>query len=41
MGVCFECLVTIDGVEGVRGCMIAACDGMRIETGSVDDSGTR
>jgi sarcosine oxidase subunit alpha len=41
MGVCFECLVTIDGVEGVRGCMTAVSDGMRIETGSIDDTGTR
>ena len=41
MGVCFECLLTVDGVEGVRACMIAVSDGMRIETGSIDDSGAR
>src|SRR5258708_4007379 len=33
MGVCFECLVTIDGVGNRQGCMIAVRDGMRIETG--------
>ena len=33
MDVCFECLVTIDGVGNRQGCMIAVRDGMRIETG--------
>jgi len=32
MGVCFECLVTIDGVESRQGCLVAVRDGMRIET---------
>lgn len=32
MGVCFECLVTIDGVGNRQGCMVAARDGMRVET---------
>ena len=32
MGVCFECLVTIDGVGNRQGCMVAVRDGMRIET---------
>lgn len=30
MGVCFECLLKIDGVENVQGCMTPACDGMQI-----------
>jgi predicted molibdopterin-dependent oxidoreductase YjgC len=30
MGVCFECLVTIDGVSGRRACMTPARPGMRV-----------
>ena len=32
MGVCFECLVTIDGVGNRQGCLVEVADGMRIET---------
>ena len=32
MGVCFECLVTVDGVGNRQGCMIEVAQGMRIET---------
>jgi D-hydroxyproline dehydrogenase subunit gamma len=32
MGVCFECLVEIDGVPNVQACMIAVRPGMRIRT---------
>ena len=32
MGVCFECLVTIDGIGNRQGCIIPVADGMRIET---------
>lgn len=32
MGVCFECLVTIDGVGSRQGCLVPVHDGMRIET---------
>jgi D-hydroxyproline dehydrogenase subunit gamma len=31
MGVCFECLVTIDGVGNRQGCLIPVRAGMRIE----------
>lgn len=31
MGVCFECLVTIDGVPNQQGCMIKVSPGMRVE----------
>jgi predicted molibdopterin-dependent oxidoreductase YjgC len=31
MGVCFECLVTIDGVGNRQGCLIPVQAGMRIE----------
>lgn len=32
MGVCFECLVVIDGVGNRQGCMTPLREGMRIET---------
>ncbi len=32
MGVCFECLVVIDGVGNRQGCLIPIADGMAIET---------
>src|SRR5436305_11795112 len=32
MGVCFECLVTIDGAGNRQACMTAVRPGMRIET---------
>ena len=33
MGVCFDCLVTVDGVENVRACLTPVADGMIIATG--------
>jgi sarcosine oxidase subunit alpha len=32
MGVCFDCLVMIDGVANRQGCMIPVRDGMRVAT---------
>jgi len=32
MGVCFECLVTVDGVANRQGCLVPVGAGMRIET---------
>lgn len=32
MGVCFDCLVTIDGVPNQQGCMVVVAAGMRIDT---------
>jgi predicted molibdopterin-dependent oxidoreductase YjgC len=32
MGICFECLVTIDGVGSRQACLARVRDGMRIET---------
>ena len=32
MGVCFECLVTIDGVGNRQACLVTVRDGMAIET---------
>ena len=31
MGVCFDCLVTIDGVGNRQGCLVTVQPGMRIE----------
>jgi len=31
MGVCFECLVTIDGIGNRQGCLVAVREGMRVE----------
>jgi predicted molibdopterin-dependent oxidoreductase YjgC len=32
MGVCFECLVTVDGVGSRQGCVVPVREGMAIET---------
>ncbi|MFC0407747.1 (2Fe-2S)-binding protein [Roseomonas elaeocarpi] len=32
MGVCFDCLVTIDGVGNRQGCLVRLRDGMAVET---------
>lgn len=32
MGVCFDCLVVIDGVGNRQGCLIPLEDGMRVES---------
>ncbi|PKN85975.1 MAG: hypothetical protein CVU46_09320 [Chloroflexi bacterium HGW-Chloroflexi-8] len=32
MGICYECLVTINGVHAQRACITTIKDGMRIET---------
>jgi predicted molibdopterin-dependent oxidoreductase YjgC len=33
MGICFDCLVTVDGVENVRACLTPVAEGMVITTG--------
>ena len=32
MGVCFDCLVTVDGIGNRQGCLLRVQEGMRIET---------
>jgi sarcosine oxidase subunit alpha len=32
MGVCFDCLVTVDGVGNRQGCLVSIRAGMQIET---------
>lgn len=34
MGVCFECLMTIDGQPNRQACMVRVKNGMTVETGS-------
>lgn len=34
MGVCFDCVVTVDGQAGIRACMSAVREGMRVNTGA-------
>jgi D-hydroxyproline dehydrogenase subunit gamma len=31
MGVCFDCLVTVDGIGNRQGCLVRVREGMRIE----------
>lgn len=33
MGTCFECRVTVDGVEHVRSCLVPCREGMEVVTG--------
>lgn len=33
MGICFDCLVTVNGTRNVRACMTLVEEGMAIETG--------
>lgn len=33
MGVCFDCLVTIDGIANQQACLVPIRAGMRVETG--------
>jgi len=32
MGVCFDCLVVVDGRANQQGCLVAVAEGMRIDT---------
>ena len=38
MGVCFDCLVTVDGQPNVRACVTPVRAGMTIETGGPSDA---
>ncbi len=35
MGVCFDCLLTVDGLDDQRACMTPARPGMQVQTGSL------
>lgn len=32
MGICFECLVRIDGMDNRQGCLVTVQEGMRVES---------
>lgn len=34
IGVCYDCLLVIDGVPSQRACLVPASDGMRLESGA-------
>jgi len=40
MGVCFDCLVTVDGMPGQRACQVLARPGMKVETNLERGAGT-
>jgi predicted molibdopterin-dependent oxidoreductase YjgC len=39
IGVCFDCLLTIDGQPNQRACLVPARDGMRLETSRAEEVG--
>ncbi|MDQ0707385.1 putative molibdopterin-dependent oxidoreductase YjgC [Arthrobacter woluwensis] len=38
IGVCFDCLVTVDGVSNQRACLVDLCDGMDVRGSLADDA---
>lgn len=36
IGVCYDCLITVDDVPNQRACLVEAADGMRLETGHLE-----
>ena len=34
IGICFDCVVTIDGIANQRSCLVEALNGMNVESGS-------
>lgn len=39
IGICFDCLLTIDGRPNQRACLVPARDGMRLETHRAEEVG--
>ncbi|MBU3871165.1 (2Fe-2S)-binding protein [Streptomyces sp. 4503] len=39
IGVCFDCLITVDGRPGQRACLVPARDGMRLSAEGGDGEG--
>lgn len=39
IGVCYDCLITVDGRPDQRACLVPAADGMRLESGSAPRGG--
>jgi predicted molibdopterin-dependent oxidoreductase YjgC len=38
IGICYDCLLVIDGVPNQRACLVPARDGMRLETGGAGEA---
>ncbi|NGN91324.1 (2Fe-2S)-binding protein [Nocardioides sp. KC13] len=41
IGVCFDCLVTVDGRPNQRACLVPVRDGMRLESGGLREVDAR
>ncbi|MGH3353475.1 MAG: (2Fe-2S)-binding protein [Nocardioides sp.] len=41
IGVCFDCLVAVDGRPNQRACLVPVRDGMRLESGGLREVSTR
>jgi len=37
IGVCFDCLVTVDGERDQRACLVRACEGQDVRSGDPDE----
>jgi hypothetical protein len=40
IGICFDCLITVDGDPNQRACLVEARDGMRLATGEAPEGRT-
>lgn len=38
IGVCYECLVTVDGVSGLRACQVEVHEGMAVQTNLLEET---
>ncbi|GAA1273447.1 (2Fe-2S)-binding protein [Arthrobacter pascens] len=41
IGICFDCLLTVDGATNQRACLVEVCEGMQIEGSCTPDDGSR
>lgn len=41
IGICFDCLVAVDGRPNQRACLVPVRDGMRLESGGLREVSTR
>lgn len=39
IGVCFDCLIEVDGIPNQRACLVAVTDGMRLRPGTQEATG--
>jgi predicted molibdopterin-dependent oxidoreductase YjgC len=38
IGICYDCLITADGIANQRACLLPAADGMQLTTSRVEDA---